>query len=197
MHLWSVGQFPVIHFGWVQRQTHPKWMTGIGQLTRGAFRVKDLLWNPHFNWIFASCNITVKGTSNPEDTSTDVLSKLGPRVIRLQEPISLFSVYRIMLRFLGKKIIRWKKWKVINFVSIYFQICVLKWSFTRTFPRNQDATLNYVCTHFYKILLVLKYLIDPESKRCKETLKLPNIGKDASNLASFYGSHIDGIIYVK
>ena len=23
-------------------------MTGIGQLTRGAFRIKDLLWNPHF-----------------------------------------------------------------------------------------------------------------------------------------------------
>ena len=27
---------PVIRFGWVQQQTHPKRMTGIGQLTRGA-----------------------------------------------------------------------------------------------------------------------------------------------------------------
>ena len=39
---------PVIRFGWVQQQTHPKRMTGIGQLTRGAFRINDLLWNPYF-----------------------------------------------------------------------------------------------------------------------------------------------------
>ena len=38
---------PVFHFGWVQQQTHPKQMTGIGQLTRGAFRINDLLWNPY------------------------------------------------------------------------------------------------------------------------------------------------------
>ena len=33
--------------------THPKRMTGFGQLTRGAFRIYDLLWNPYFsyNWI--------------------------------------------------------------------------------------------------------------------------------------------------
>ena len=40
----------VISSGWVQQQTHPKWMTGIGQLTKGAFRIKDLLWNPHFTY---------------------------------------------------------------------------------------------------------------------------------------------------
>ena len=34
---------PVIRSGWVQQQTHPKRMTGIGQLTRGAFRINDLL----------------------------------------------------------------------------------------------------------------------------------------------------------
>ena len=40
--------FPVIRFEWVQQQTHPKRMTGNGQLTRGAFRINDLLRNPHF-----------------------------------------------------------------------------------------------------------------------------------------------------
>ena len=40
---------PVIRSGWVQQQTHPKRMTGIWQLTRGAFRINALLWNPHFS----------------------------------------------------------------------------------------------------------------------------------------------------
>ena len=39
---------PVIRFGWVCCCTHPKQMTGIGQLTRGTFRINDLLWNPYF-----------------------------------------------------------------------------------------------------------------------------------------------------
>ena len=34
---------PVICSGWVQQKTHPKQMTGIGQLTRGPFRMKDFL----------------------------------------------------------------------------------------------------------------------------------------------------------
>jgi hypothetical protein len=34
---------PVIRSGWVQQQTHPKRMTGIGQLTKGAFRINDFL----------------------------------------------------------------------------------------------------------------------------------------------------------
>ena len=48
---------PVIRFGWMQQQTHPKRMTGIGQLTRGAFRIIDLLWNPYFSVIqnFPGC----------------------------------------------------------------------------------------------------------------------------------------------
>ena len=40
--------FPVIRFGWVCCCTHPKRMTGNGQLTRCAFRINDLLRNPHF-----------------------------------------------------------------------------------------------------------------------------------------------------
>ena len=42
--------FPVIRFGWVQlqQQTHPKWMSGNGQLTKGAFIINDFLRNPHF-----------------------------------------------------------------------------------------------------------------------------------------------------
>ena len=43
---------PVIRSGWVQQQTHPIRMTGIGQLTRGAFRIKDLLLNLHFIYEF-------------------------------------------------------------------------------------------------------------------------------------------------
>ena len=38
------------------------------------------------------------------------------------------------------------------------------------------------------------YLINPESKGCLEKAKTPKV---ASNLASFYGSHIDEIICVK
>ena len=41
--------FLVITFGWVQQQTHPKVMTGNGQLTRGAFMMNDFLRNPHFS----------------------------------------------------------------------------------------------------------------------------------------------------
>ena len=39
----------VIRSGWVCCCTDPEWMTGIGQLTRGAFRINDLLWNPDFS----------------------------------------------------------------------------------------------------------------------------------------------------
>ena len=48
--------FPVIRFGWVQlqQQTHPKWMNGNGQLTRGAFIINDFLRNPHFSTHFIS-----------------------------------------------------------------------------------------------------------------------------------------------
>ena len=35
--------FPVIVFGCVQQQTHPKVMTGNGQLTRGAFIINDFI----------------------------------------------------------------------------------------------------------------------------------------------------------
>ena len=41
--------FPVIRFGWVCCCTHPKRMTGNGQLTRGAFGINDLLRNPQFS----------------------------------------------------------------------------------------------------------------------------------------------------
>ena len=40
--------FQFIRFGWVCCN-HPKRMTGNGQLTRGAFRINDLLRNPYFN----------------------------------------------------------------------------------------------------------------------------------------------------
>jgi hypothetical protein len=43
----------VAYFQWVQQQTHPKVMTGNGQLTRGEFIKKDFLRNPHFSkgWV--------------------------------------------------------------------------------------------------------------------------------------------------
>jgi hypothetical protein len=43
--------FPVITFGRGQQQTHPKVMTGNGQLTRGAFIINYFLRNPHFRII--------------------------------------------------------------------------------------------------------------------------------------------------
>ena len=47
MHLWSVAQFQSSALGgFAAAPTHPEQMTGIGQLTRGAFRINDLLWNP-------------------------------------------------------------------------------------------------------------------------------------------------------
>ena len=47
MHLWSVTQFQSSALQ--QQPTHPKRMTGIGKLTRGAFGIKDLLRNPYFS----------------------------------------------------------------------------------------------------------------------------------------------------
>ena len=46
-----------------------------------------------------------------------------------------------------------------------------------------------------------KWLISIRNKLnyngCLKKAKLPKVGKVASNLASFYGSHIDGIVCVK
>ena len=64
----------------------------------------------------------VKGTSNPEYASIDVLCKLGPRVIRLQEPISLFSAYRTVLQFSDKKEGGKSEKFCINLKVSYFQI---------------------------------------------------------------------------
>ena len=53
MHLLSVAQFhtPL----WVGLLLHPpRAKRGIGQLTRGAFRIKDLLWKPHFSLGYAA-----------------------------------------------------------------------------------------------------------------------------------------------
>ena len=53
--------FPVITFGLVQQQTHPKVMTGNGQLTRGAFIINDFVRNPHFSrWFFIVSTIKNK-----------------------------------------------------------------------------------------------------------------------------------------
>ena len=57
--------FPVITFGWVQQQTHPKVMTGNGQLTRGAFIINDFFRNPHFKWWLNSIGIFDKITYLP------------------------------------------------------------------------------------------------------------------------------------
>ena len=46
---------------------------------------------------------------------------------------------------------------------------------------------------FYKFL---KYLINPSQMDAWKKLKLPKVVKGASNLASFYRSHIDGIVCV-
>ena len=45
----------------------------------------------------------------------------------------------------------------------------------------------------------MKYLINPESNGCLEKANMyyQKLVKDASSLAYFYGSHIDGIVCVK
>ena len=53
---------PVIRFGRVCCCTHPEWMTGIGQRTRGAFRIKDLLWNPYFSNHFKGLSMMLQLT---------------------------------------------------------------------------------------------------------------------------------------
>ena len=40
-------------------------------------------------------------------------------------------------------------------------------------------------------------LSTPSQRDAWKKLKIPKVGKGCSNLASFYGSHIDGIVYVK
>ena len=49
----SVNKQPTTTFGWVCCCTHPKVMTGNGQLTCGAFIINDFLRNPHL--IIISC----------------------------------------------------------------------------------------------------------------------------------------------
>ena len=49
---------------------------------------------------------------------------------------------------------------------------------------------------FIRFCYFLKYLIDPESNGVWKKLKLPKFVKDTSNLASFYDSHIHGIVFV-
>ena len=58
--------FPVITLGWVRQQTHPKGMTGNGQLTKGAFIIiSDCLRNPHFSYKTGR-KIRPKTTQKPE-----------------------------------------------------------------------------------------------------------------------------------
>ena len=73
---------PVICFGWVCSCTHPERMTGIGQLTRDAFRINDLLWNPYFRpttttttYYFTGQNLAQMGSSFELFRSLDSLDK--------------------------------------------------------------------------------------------------------------------------
>ena len=56
-----------------------------------------------------------------------------------------------------------------------------------------------IWAHFYKILLVFEVPYRLESKRWleKTKTKYQKLVKDASNLVSFNGSHIDGIVCVR
>ena len=55
-----------------------------------------------------------------------------------------------------------------------------------------------VGSHFYKIFKVFEESYWPRVKGMPEkSLNYQRLVKHASNLASFYGSHIDGIFYVK
>ena len=63
---------------------------------------------------------------------------------------------------------------------------------------SKESRCNFeinVWTHFYKILLVFEV---PQRPRVKgmplNKHNYQNLVKDASNLASFYGSHINGIV---
>ena len=59
---------PVIGFGSVCRYTHSEQMTGIGQLTIGAFRINDL-WNPYFRGLLIlKCSLGVfKSSKNQQN----------------------------------------------------------------------------------------------------------------------------------
>ena len=45
---------------------YSKRMNGIGQLTRGAFRINDLLWNPYFKGLISFSMTTIKPPQNLE-----------------------------------------------------------------------------------------------------------------------------------
>ena len=62
--------FPVIHFWWVCCCTHPKRMTGNGQLTRGAFIINDFLRNPDFKGQIMSKGLLVSSNS-PKNKRTN------------------------------------------------------------------------------------------------------------------------------
>ena len=55
-----------------------------------------------------------------------------------------------------------------------------------------------VWAHFYKILLVFEVPYQPQVKGMPgKSYSYQKLVNDASNLAYFYGSHIDGIVCVK
>ena len=77
--------------------------------------------------------------------------------------------------------------------------CVLKWGFYANISWESRCNIEiYVWAHFYKILLVFEVPYQPWVKGMSgKSYNYQKLVKDASNLASFYGSHIDGIVCVK
>ena len=74
--------FPVIHFWWVCCCTHPKRMTGNGQLTRGAFIINDFLRNPDFKGQIMSKGLLVSSNSPKKQTNEFVFTTVTNSFVR-------------------------------------------------------------------------------------------------------------------
>ena len=107
--------FPVITFGWVQQQTHPKVMTGNGQLTRGAFIINEFLKNPHFS-----------GWADPEAVQK-CQALYNSRVTEIQRETKIFAyVFGVFNDPLSFKGFQMNSLKFRTQRDLYFQVHTLE-----------------------------------------------------------------------
>ena len=134
--------FPVITFKWVQQQTHPKVMTGNGQLTRGALIVNDFLRNSHFKGQLISICL-FWGFNSPKKRTWKFKFKWGRNFsfVFLEELKKNKMSFRNLLTFGPRQngnFITHNRIHVILYVFSWWSMILsvlagLIWIFTRTF----------------------------------------------------------------
>ena len=123
MHLWSVAQFQSSALGGYSSKP-----TQIRQLTRGAFRIKDWLWNPHFGFSITQSYNNVRPVCKRMQMSVN------------RNPLLIYN----FLKLLGKKSI-----KITISYKSYFMIFLIFFCFDWHFTHQHHAKV--ICWNFINI----------------------------------------------